>query len=315
MDLPPHNETWLIIPPEALCGCESGRQWMGCHMEGGSIKSKPKNINPKPPVSGKSISKCHFAFTNNCGRKISREHVLSRAVLNEISTTGKVTLDDGLTQRTVSLDSDTLITKSLCGRHNEGFGAIDQEAGRLIRAVRKAHEGLSNWGLTGPEQKHFLFDGFDIERWLLKTMLNAARARLSDMPGRIIPIEIKRWFGENLRAPYGLYVRTIGTDPGPLSIRIAREAKLQLIYDGVVLSGISVSLAGLELSFIVQGRSVRSLRFQASHVYRPKALNFFEGRNIVALFFGWSSAGSEILWISRNNPNPKIPTGIIDSSG
>lgn len=97
---------WLIVPPESPCGCGSGKSFGDCHLEDGNVKLSSKNINPPMPLTGQNIKKCYFAFTNNCGGGISKEHIISRTVLSKINDKQIDFTRDGIT-RTYSLDSSS----------------------------------------------------------------------------------------------------------------------------------------------------------------------------------------------------------------
>ena len=106
---------------------ESGKAFSDCHrLVDGQVKIAYKNITPPSRPTYKSIKKCYFSFTNNCDGGISKEHIISRAVLKEI-TDKEITIEKNGILRTVSIDSSSLTTKRLCRRHNSAVNGLDCE--------------------------------------------------------------------------------------------------------------------------------------------------------------------------------------------
>jgi hypothetical protein len=169
----PNTRTRLIVPAASRCGCGSGRAFGECCLRDNRIIKTPHSINPPPPQTGKSIRKCFLHRLQDCDGGISGDHILSRAVLAELLNT-KVNLHSTRISGEFRLDSDTLKTNSLCRRHNSAFSRVDSEAARFVRAFRSIHNNLSS-GLYDTENRVFLFSGIDIERWLIKTIINIFR--------------------------------------------------------------------------------------------------------------------------------------------
>jgi len=299
----------LIVPPESLCGCESGKPFGECHLgKDGNIQMIWKDFNPPLPMTGESIRKCHFAYTNNCGEGISREHIVSRAVLKEINSKS-ITLSTSDFSRDLSIDSDSLKTKRLCRRHNSGFGRVDTQAGRFIRTVQKVDEILANQPAF--PVRAYLFSGFDIERWLLKTLLNIYYSRLSVNPQLFtLPPNIPAAFNSPLPSPYGLYVPFIKIEGEMHSFKIQKNAEFNLITEGNTVTGIKAMLSGLQLVFILAGTLPYSQEFSTTHTQRPKTIVFFEGQESVCIMMGWTEGAKMDLWISRGDPKAKTPEGI-----
>lgn len=296
----------LVVPPKSPCGCGSGKAFGDCCLRDGKITLSPKGIIPPPPATSQSVRKCLFASTNNCGGGISGDHLISAAVLRRI-TTDKITISGKEFSRSVSINSSSLKVKRLCRRHNTALSPLDAQAGRFFNAVQSAEETLAS-GIS-PTQRLHLFDGFDIERWLLKTLLAAYHARVSSVvPGtHMLPDYVMRLFEHQLAPPLGLYmpVRTGGGEQHKL--KIAREASLNLITEGTLVAGIAVSLSGLELKLLIAGHpySIRGLNSQ--HVFRPKHINFFQAAEVVSIGMGWTHGSDAVVWLSRGDPSAQLP--------
>ncbi len=296
----------LVVPPESPCGCGSRKAFGECCLRDGKITLSPKTIAPPPLATDQSVRKCLFAFTNNCGGGISGDHIISAAVLRRI-TTDKITISGSGFSRSVSVDSNSLKVKRLCRRHNTALSPLDAEAGRLFQAVQSAEETLSS--ATAPIQRLYLFDGFDIERWLLKTLLAAYHARVSNIvPGtHILPDYIMRLFEHPLAPPLGLYMPVRASDGGQHELILAREASLNLLTEGNLVAGITVSLSGLELKLLIGGHPYSIQGFNSQHTFRPKFINFVQGGEVVSIGIGWVHGSDAAVWLSRGDPNAPLP--------
>lgn len=297
----------MVFPPEAPCGCENGKAFGDCHLVDGSVRISYKDLNPPSPPTYKSIKKCHLAFTNNCDGGISREHIVSRAVLREI-TDKLITIEAKGIRRTVSIDSSSLTTKRLCKRHNSAVNGLDKEAGRFIRAIRRANSSLA--GEIETNQLVTFFHGFDLERWLLKTLLNIYHSGLSGNRTQVeLPSGINDRLWNTLPSPFGLYLRVKENAGDFFEMTIERNASFHLMMEGNTVIGVSVTLAGVELKLVVTGNLPYTLDFQETHVFRPKTINFFQGREVVSIMFVWIDGSPHDIWISRGDKTASHPTG------
>jgi hypothetical protein len=103
--------------------------------------------------------------TNACSTKISGEHPFSEAALRvlaekEVEVEGTLWLKG---QKKV-LSFKSLTANCLCQAHNSALSPIDAAGARFFAALQKS--STSEDGLN----QHYLFSGYDVERWLLKIM-------------------------------------------------------------------------------------------------------------------------------------------------
>lgn len=299
----------LIVPPESPCGCENGKAFGDCHLgTDGNIQMIWQDFNPPLPGTGERIPKCHFAYTNNCGGGITKEHIISRAVLKEIDEK-KIVFTTSAFTKELPINSDALKTKRLCRRHNTAFGRVDTQVGRFARTIQKLDQILQ----LRPERpiRAYLFAGFDLERWMLKTLLNVYYARLSVNPQAFsLPTNIQAAFNAPLRRPFGLYVPFKKGDGDILSYSIGKKAAFNLLTEGPQVTGISATLSGLELVFLMSGTMPYSPEFATKHTYRPKTLVYFQGQETVSVFMGWQEGDKMDIWMSRGDPAAITPEGI-----
>jgi len=110
----------------------------------------------------------------DCSNALSREHFISHGILKGLSHNGSVKINgfkwqmDGAPQE---IPTPTLASRILCKRHNEALSGLDAMALRLFQKIDDAVRQKQR------EDRVFLFDGSDFERWLLKTLCGAVFSR------------------------------------------------------------------------------------------------------------------------------------------
>jgi hypothetical protein len=296
----------LVVPPDSPCGCGSGRAFGDCCLHDGKITLSPKSITSPAPITGQSISNCFFNSNNDCGGGMSGDHLISAAVLRQI-TTEKITITGTGFSRSVYIQDNSLKIKWLCRRHNAALSPLDTLAARLFQAVLAADFALAQ-GII-PNQRLYLFEGFDIERWLLKTLLAAYYGRISNIvpETHTLPDYTTQLFDHYLPLPLGLYVQTHTREDGQHTLMLARQASLYLITEGTLVTGIAVSLSGLELKLLIAGNPNSLQSFSHQHVVRPSHVNFFQGDNVIGIATVWMQGSDTVVWISRGDPNAPLP--------
>lgn len=158
--------------PYALCPCDSGKKAKFCCLRPGpEFVKKPQSIVPPVPITGYTHPRCYASADENCSSTISGEHTVSEMVLNELGTDARVILE-GLSWQEPGTKKNlptSVATKAnvLCTRHNSALATLDAEVGRLFRTLRLFEEDFQRASFR-PEFK--LFCGYDVERWMLKTL-------------------------------------------------------------------------------------------------------------------------------------------------
>jgi len=124
------------------------------------------------------MGECWAAPLQNCDGKISREHVITRGAFadDEILVQGF----DWCRNAPAKISVNGLTRKILCVKHNSDLSTAD-EAG--IRALEVFQE-FFRLGTARSEAKprrwrlvRSTIDGFEVERWFLKTLVNVAFGR------------------------------------------------------------------------------------------------------------------------------------------
>lgn len=266
----------------------------------------PKSVRPTGPPTGSFHKKCRFSQSRDCAGGISGDHIISASVLREISS-DRITLQSPNYSRTISSRGDSLKTKWLCRRHNSALSPIDLQAARLFRAVQTIEHALA--GTSTSPLKLFLFEGFDVERWLLKTLLAAYHGRLTNIvPGRYnLPDHAMKLFELPIGGPYGLYVPVREATGDVHATRVSRSAQLRILTEGPLVAGIEVSLGGLELRYLIAG-STTSVAMEAERcAWRPKFINLFQAQNVFTIGLAWMKGSDSTIWLSRGDPAASVP--------
>jgi len=166
--------------PYAPCICDSGDKAKFCCLKSGKWNKAPANINPLPPCTMFANDQCYASITNDCNSKISKEHYLSRSVLQQLGQNNEVKISGLHWQKAETFSKmaiDRLIAKILCERHNNALSPLDAEFSRL-QASTKVSRNEQNSRLSN--DRSFLFSGEDIERWLMKSLIGLVFARNLD---------------------------------------------------------------------------------------------------------------------------------------
>jgi hypothetical protein len=154
------------------CPCGSTRLAGNCHVN--RARGNWKLPRYQPPLTGQrtgiSCLGCYVAFTNDCSEDLSGEHWLSRGIILDVGTNGKVTVR-GL----VAPDEDSVVQVSefadhiLCERHNNALNKLDATGIGVFRTLYRYYTDQTN--PPDPHGSEFdLFSGERLERWMLKLL-------------------------------------------------------------------------------------------------------------------------------------------------
>jgi hypothetical protein len=177
-----------------------------------------------------------------------------------------------------------------------------------METLRAIDRGFDS-NVRNPTSDFALFNGSDIERWLLKllcgmlTSKNAARAR-EPLIWNPEPLWISALFGGTWPEGSGLLFRA---DTGPIYAgNHVATAPLTLDHDGkTYVSGVDVTLAGFGfclnmLGHLVKLKAISGTRPYSELVYRPARIVFTEGNAEKIIQFTWSSGGfDKTVWINH----------------
>lgn len=278
----------IALNPGYLCACESGKLFRECCLQGsGRILTAPNNIETPLPHTGLSNPSCYAAPLADCSLNMSREHYVSESFLKCIKREGPLMVG-GMSWLPLGQKKDlptrALTAKILCDRHNAALAPLDNVAKRLCQAMFRASDQDANAPvLADKESWEVFFNGYDIERWMLKVLCgvlisggavrNGVAIRDWTPPEQLLRILFKN---EAFPAGQGLYLRTIPGAEHDSNVHLACEPFISPSSDGPLeMSGARVEIFGMPLYLILTDAHFEL--FGASRklfTYRPREIRF-----------------------------------------
>lgn len=203
------------------CPCESGKRIEKCACVVGTRFHPPVAVvTPPPPRTGYANPACYLRDDADCGTQMSREHFISESILKIIQVANGELLVQGFPwlKSPRRLSPNALASRILCQRHNGALSPLDAIALRFYRRANSAREHLL--APRGRRDKVYLFNGNDLERWMLKVLCgllvsgNAATGDGSKFVSEPIPAWIDVLMGRReMPAKLGLHVTSKVGDP------------------------------------------------------------------------------------------------------
>jgi hypothetical protein len=129
-------------------------------------------------VGAKAMSECWAASLGDCAGKISREHLVTKGTFaeDEVFVHGF----DWCRDAPVKIGLASLTAKILCEKHNSALSAADNAGIRTVECLREFFR-LADVRVTMKSRRwrvvRLKTDGFELERWFLKTLTNVALGR------------------------------------------------------------------------------------------------------------------------------------------
>ena len=159
----------FLFRPDSQCPCGSGKGIASCHLDvDGRLRKPAPSLNPPGPPTGYSHAGCYLRGTADCSEQISREHYISRSVLDQL---GQFIRVSGAPWQKPGEQLETsignLTAKILCKRHNEALSPLDDEAASFFSTLAKALVDLDRKTLSRKPIFH-LTSGDALELWVLK---------------------------------------------------------------------------------------------------------------------------------------------------
>jgi hypothetical protein len=153
------------------CPCQSGKIFEHC-----CAKYNFKPLYAVTRTSGLKTGiknpRCYAAAFEDCSEKISREHFLSNGILKILNENGGLAVA-GFPWLKIGVHKQitpaNLVGNVLCERHNNALSPLDKVAIRFFKTFRQIEQEFVD-EKTAEIERVFLFNGHDLERWMLKTL-------------------------------------------------------------------------------------------------------------------------------------------------
>lgn len=205
------------------CPCGSGDKSYGCCWRGdGKWEKTPVGaINLPQALKHPSTNDCcYLSSYGDCSSKITREHFISRNILERI-TTDKLTIENaghifGGKNR-VKIGIDAFAAKVLCDVHNPALSSLDTAAGVAFSTIEALTKDIAKIAdPTAAIRSFHISSGIDIERWLIKVYCGLVAAeKIRSSSGRILQRSVLPSYLfdallgiSSLPTPLGLYQHT-----------------------------------------------------------------------------------------------------------
>jgi len=251
------------------CPCGSGLQLKTCCFKKNSWNKTPALIGHHSEKSNFSHDKCYANLTNDCSEKISREHLISEFILNNLGNQKAVKIGglhwqkEGQVQ---NISKAGLVSKVLCSKHNEMLSPFDAEMGRLHATIKKYDTSLQ----TDELDEFSIFCGEDLEKWMLKTTCNYIVSNQIYSGEQKVECKMKEIYVDILfgNKPFpegwGLYIDASGDD----KIQHHNYLNLSFTVKDDTLRMTKLTLNGLTIYLLLE----RPTDSKKGIIYRPRAI-------------------------------------------
>lgn len=223
----------------------------------------------KPPrETGESNPKCYARHLDSCAGLITREHFISKIVLEKVDTINPSGIP-WLAHLNKNVDESYFKTKCLCKKHNEHLSPLDTFAG-------KAFDVLKSFGQNQAETA--VIWGPTLEKWFLKVLIGLiATNQLSDDRGNLsiehIPQEwVDCLFGiKPFEYGLGLFSANL------IGEKVKAGLCFTLLHLDGVLKGIRASFGNVEFFFSMEKKHISfrkdDPRFEQI-IYHPNTFDY-----------------------------------------
>ncbi len=205
-NMTPPTATWTICDPTGLCPCGSGNTGLTCCLDKyGAAKRAPAGVVIVNNEGGANQKRgCYAAAIGGCSSRLTAEHYYSHALLRRMTRGGgKLRIGNTLwlpKGETRDVAPPVLTARVLCGAHNTALAPYDAVGDRFCGLLMES-------GVTTPTPttECGLFNGEDVERWMLKTLCGVAsmEARVRDEAWTPPPSWLELLFKRGATQPSG----------------------------------------------------------------------------------------------------------------
>jgi hypothetical protein len=219
-------------------------------------------------------------------------------VLRELSPTGIIEVN-GMPRRPreefVSVPISRFTCKVLCGRHNAALSSLDSIGHRFFKSLRTINADLGDKSKK-PRTRPYLFNGHDIERYILKILcgdgfankMNSAQGPIRDWGPS--PQWVRILYGlEPFPTGWGLYLSAVMGAPFDLDENVLGIGPVTNHHGEIC--GARFKVLGLEFELLMVVPDPAQQRYGDNCRYRPNEVSFSDGRASQSILFGWDMKG------------------------
>lgn len=288
----------LNLSIDAICPCGETHKPLKrcCLLPNGQLRKFPKNILPPFPNTNFSQQDCFLSSTHNCSVGLSREHYMSRTLLEILGSGKSVKVDGTLWQKAKGgqeVGINSLQAKILCKRHNSALAPLDGAAKGFFVQLRRIFSNLERRSLSR-KGSIIIISGEELELWALKAACGIFFSKNASYKG--IPISKEYKIQSNLieeafsnarwEKHCGLYVKGGGGHSfhteNAIAIRpIVEDETKNFIGAELIFSGL-----GLLVVFNPMGWEAAPPE-GAGWVFRPTELSFRNDMRTHTIILTW----------------------------
>ena len=291
------------------CPCDGRNRFDRCckGRDGRPAMAVGSLVPPGPPT-GEARKGCYLASSLNCGGGLSREHYISRALIDQRDVFVRgMPWQKAEVQR---LSPDSLTAKILCRRHNSALSPLDAHAQRLFLGIEEASHHASKRSLSRKPQ-FFMTSGDAVELWAMKT--------LAGLYASEIDFETPGYKFRAFAVPMDAIARELTSDRPNSFIRMIvplgeeeHEALLgrRAVSIGPIVDGESDKLLGLLIR--LHGFA---FYFFIDPVVREEAANEITRPDIIDFIGPVRTSRIYLSWRDKSGPSQIVHVRVTDSRG
>ncbi|MCK1577795.1 hypothetical protein [Bradyrhizobium sp. 174] len=255
--------SWSRTLSDGDCPCGSGYPAKKCcWLTFNRWRKQPSQLTQRAET-GVSNGRCYLHPLGGCSTKITREHFVSRNILERLAEGKLLRLQNGGHlfggKDNLEIGIDSFTAKVLCDNHNSLLSDLDTAAGRAFSDLEKAVPDLAS---DANASRLILNSGIDLERWLTKVYcgLTAAGA----IRGQSGEIKATATISHLLRSVAGLELL-----PKPLGLYFHHEPGLKLTASSMKFGTLKLTDGSDDVGGLILSLGLMSLVLVASTKYCP----------------------------------------------
>lgn len=223
---------------------------------------------------------CYLSRMSNCSAKISREHFISKNILEKLTKDTLIFENAGHFfggKSHAEIGIDGFASKVLCDNHNSVLSPLDTAAGAAFQRIEELTKDMLRADKGYKLNSFHVASGIDIERWMIKVFCGlVAAGKIRSASGRIeqlssLPDELlEALMGATLlQPPLGIYMHTF---VGQIRKSGLSFGTIKLTDGSDQVGGLLLSLGMMNLVLVTSQRYTQT--FNEPSWYRHQTLTF-----------------------------------------